>query len=289
MSIKRILVPVLGRDLDRPTLRTAAALARRLGSHLEALYRPYRHDQRDYLRNFQPARFEELYRQAERGSNEHGERRDAEARRLFDEAIGEQALAYSEAFPAPGQPSASWRAIEEPLPEAVAYYGGAADLIVVGRPEGEADPAQATAEAALFGSASPVLLAPPGGVKDFGKRVLIGWNRTIPAERAVACAMPFLALAEGVEIFSVATAAKRGPSPQDIAQHLAWHGIQARVREVPPDQRPVGQALLDAAHETGADLLVMGAYSHSRLRETLLGGVTRHVLAHAELPVLMAH
>ena len=75
----------------------------------------------------------------------------------------------------------------------------------------------------------------------------------------------------------------------DTARHLARHGIQARVREVAPDHRAVGQVLLDEAREAGADLLVMGAYSHSRLRGALLGGVTRHVLAHAELPVLMAH
>jgi hypothetical protein len=244
MSSKRILVPVWGRDLDRPTLRTAAALARRLGSHLEALYRPCRHDQRDYLRELRLAPVDERYRLIEEASREHGDKRDAEARRVLDGAIGEQAVPFSEAFPAPGQPSASWRPIEEPLPEAVAYYGGAADLIVVGRPEGDSDATQATVEAALFGSACPVLIAPSGGAKDFGERVLIGWNRTIPAQRAVTGAMPFLEVANDVEILSVATGAKRGPSPHDIAQHLAWHGIQARVREVPPDQRPVGQVLL---------------------------------------------
>ncbi|HET6518928.1 MAG TPA: universal stress protein [Geminicoccaceae bacterium] len=294
MSIKRIIVPILGADPDRTTLQTALAVARRFGGHVAALYRPFRHDRDDNLRNLRrlpPAYFEGFHRQLEEASWAHAEQSDAGARRVFDEVIAEGGVAHAEAPPAAGgQPSASWRTVEEPLPEAVAHHGGVADLVGVGRPGGDAEEkAQATVEAALFGSACPVLVAPPGGAGQLGERVLIGWNRTIPSQRAVAGAMPFLERAREVAVFGVATGAKTGPSPQEVAEHLAWHGVQARVREIPPDQRAVGQALLDEAREMGADLLVMGAFSHSRLRATLLGGVTSYVLTHAELPVLMAH
>ena len=302
MTIKRILVPILGADHpgadpDRPALRMALAVARRFGGHVEALYRPFRYDQGEHLRRVPAAYLESYHHQLQEASRAAGEQRDAAARRLFDEVLAQAGVAYHDGAPpaSPGQPqpSAAWRTVEAPLPEAVAYYGGVADLVVVGRPAGEVeDFERATVEAALFGSACPVLLAPPGGVGEgdrLGERVVIGWNRSVPAERAVAAARPFLARAAEVVVFGVATGAKSGPSPQELAEHLAWHGIQARVREIALDQRAVGQALLEEARALGADLVVTGAYAQNRLRATLLGGVTRHVLGHAELPVLMAH
>lgn len=235
MAIKRILVPILGADPDRATLRTALAVARRFGGHVEALYRPY---QAESLRRLSQADLEGYHRQLQEASRAYGVQRDALARRLFDEVLAQEGVAYRDgAPPAPGGgPSASWRAVEAPLPDAVAHRGGVADLVVVGRPE-EADEGieRATAEAALFGSACPVLLAPPGGAERLGERVLIGWNRSVPAERAVVAARPLLERAAEVVVLGVTTAAKRGPSPEEVAEHLAWHGIGARVREIPPD------------------------------------------------------
>ena len=101
--------------------------------------------------------------------------------------------------------------------------------------------------------------------------------------------MPFLTCAKRVIICAVATGAKQGPSPEDVARTLAWHDIETEVKEITPDGRSVGRVLLDEAKEVEANLLVMGAYSHSRLREMILGGVTKYVIEHAELPVLLAH
>jgi nucleotide-binding universal stress UspA family protein len=88
---------------------------------------------------------------------------------------------------------------------------------------------------------------------------------------------------------SVATGAKSGPSAEEIAENLAWHGIATEVREIAPDYRSVGEVVLAEASAISADLLVMGAYSHSRIRQMILGGVTQHVFTHATLPVFMAH
>jgi nucleotide-binding universal stress UspA family protein len=101
--------------------------------------------------------------------------------------------------------------------------------------------------------------------------------------------MPFLKRAKRVVILMVATGAKQGPSPKDVARTLAWHDIKTEVKEVPPDGRGVGQLLLDEAKEVEADLLIMGAYSGGRWKEMILGGVTKYVIEHAELPVFMAH
>ncbi len=100
-------------------------------------------------------------------------------------------------------------------------------------------------------------------------------------------ALPWMQQAEAVRILSAEEYQRRGPEAQELAAYLALHGITAEIATFRPIDREVGKGLLGAAAEFGADLLTMGAYSHSRLRQLILGGVTRHVLEHATLPVLM--
>ena len=88
---------------------------------------------------------------------------------------------------------------------------------------------------------------------------------------------------------SVTTGAKEGPAAQEIADNLAWHGIEADIRELSPDSQSVGAVLLAEASAIGADLVVMGGYTHSRFRQIVFGGVTNHVLTHATVPVFLAH
>ena len=87
--------------------------------------------------------------------------------------------------------------------------------------------------------------------------------------------------------FYVETGAKHGPSPGRLKHYLSLHGISAEIVEIPPDHRVVGEQILDQAREYGADLIVMGAYSKSRLRERLLGGVTRYMFSNSDVSVLM--
>jgi nucleotide-binding universal stress UspA family protein len=101
--------------------------------------------------------------------------------------------------------------------------------------------------------------------------------------------MPFLRRAGTVHILTAATSITSAEEAGRLADYLAWHGIQARINTIEPANEPVGSALMTRASELGADFLVMGGYGHSRMREMILGGVTRYVLAHPGLPVLMAH
>lgn len=188
-------------------------------------------------------------------------------------------------------PTASWQEETGVEAEIVGRIGGAYDLIVIGRrQEGEfGGLSRTTAEAALLGTGRAVLLAPPEPPRAIGESVLIGWNRSVQAARALRNALPFLREAKQVTILSVTTGARDGPSPKQIVRHLAWHGVKADSKEIPPDYRYIGEAVLDEAKELGADMAVMGAYSHSRVREMMLGGVTRYILENAKLPILIAH
>ena len=144
----------------------------------------------------------------------------------------------------------------------VAARGGAFDLIVTGRPTGGATNLDLlSVETAIFATGRPVLVAPPNPPETIGETVLVGWNRGAPAARAFHAAKALLLEhAQRVRILSVTTGAKQGPSAEAIGENLAWHGIQAELRELSPDYRSIGEVLLAESSAIGADLVVMQSH-----------------------------
>ena len=135
----------------------------------------------------------------------------------------------------------------------------------------------------------PVLRATDEAPKNFARRIAIGWDGKTAAAQAVSAALPYLARAEVVEILSVQRPPMRAEATEGLREYLALHGVSCTERLVDPGSKRIGEALLEAAGTGGADLLVVGGYGRGRLRESLIGGVTRHVIAHAGLAVLMVH
>ncbi|GAB0113977.1 universal stress protein [Acidisoma sp. C75] len=179
----------------------------------------------------------------------------------------------------------------EPL-VAEATEGGA--TIVVGHaPGAERDARQAMA-VALFESRLPSLFVPKGAAGPVGRVIAIAWKPSAAAERAVTAAMPLLCKAEQVVVLTgeegAGTAEPPGGEPPGaLLAPLRAAGVPISMRRFAPGTRPIGAALLQEAHAAGADLLVMGAFTHARWRELLLGGATRQILREADLPVLMKH
>ena len=133
-----------------------------------------------------------------------------------------------------------------------------------------------------------MLISPQAPAATVGRRICVAWNGTAESAAAVQAAIPWMQRAEKVQVLSAEEYQRRGPGPAELAGYLALHGIQVETKGFRPIERDVGRGLLEAAKAFGADMLAMGAYSHSRLRQLILGGVTRHVLEHATLPVLMS-
>ena len=169
-------------------------------------------------------------------------------------------------------------------------YGRVFDITLVGRPSGSANhPRLATAEAALFESGRPILIAPPVTPKTLGESVVIAWNASTETARTISHAMPMLTRARRVVVLTIEDWGVAGPPGEDLARSLRRHGVSVEVAAFPnPTGRP-GEAILSAAASLGCDLLVKGAYTQSRLRQMILGGATSHILAHTTLPVFMAH
>ena len=281
MSIKNILVPLSGIPSDLVVAGTALLVARDFGSQIDGVFA---HGTAAVVESYMLAELDEtMHQEILQSAKAHGERKEIEVRKNFEEILG-----LVKALPA-GNVTALLEVTDGSEVDAIIERGGVYDLLVVARPEGGSHSAsQEIAEAALFHTGRPVLLAPAEVPQSIGEKILIAWNKSPQAGRAVANTMPFLERAREALIFHVETRAKRGPSPGRLKQYLGLHGISAEIAEIAPDYRPVGEQVLDQAREFGADLIVMGAYSMSRLRERLLGGVTRHIFTQADIPVLMA-
>ncbi len=285
MTIKHIFVPTTGVKSSGTALATSVLLARLFGAHAEILFI------KEDLLTVLPLAADGLAASFANMAADLRREQDAQeklTRQTFDDLLALHRIDYRENSLPMDQASASWIVADGSAREEIIRRGAAHDLIVVGRPADDVNSAPLV-EAALFGTGRPVLVSPPEGPETLGENVLIGWNRSPLSARAMQSAMSFLERAQKVTIVTVTTGAKPGPSPHDMADHLAWHSIEASVKEIAPDYRSVGEVLLAEAEDAGSDLVVMGGYSHGRLRELLMGGVTRHVLAHAEVPVLMAH
>ena len=185
-----------------------------------------------------------------------------------------------------------WRPVRAVEPSELVVHARFADLAVVSRRD-PADPPHALdtlPEALVLTSGRPIVLLPPRGAAAEPRRILLAWKARPEAVRAVAGALPLLTRADAVQVVVVDDegAPEHGYEPgADIAEHLARHGARVEVLQLSSKGDDVGRLLLSQAAAFGADLLVMGAYGHSRLRERLFGGVTRTVLTEAALPVLM--
>jgi nucleotide-binding universal stress UspA family protein len=172
----------------------------------------------------------------------------------------------------------------------IGSYGRVFDLMVLGRPgRAPQNPRMAPLEAALFESGRPVLIAPPAPPGELGRNVLVAWNGSTEQARTNAFAMPLLRGADEVTVLTVEGGMTPGPTGDQAARQLVRNGVPATAVTVAPAGRTTGEAILDHARLRGCDLIVKGAYAQSRLRQMIFGGATRHILAHATLPVLMAH
>jgi nucleotide-binding universal stress UspA family protein len=173
---------------------------------------------------------------------------------------------------------------------ALGPYARIFDMIVVGQPgSNNLDPRQATFESVLFESGRPVLIAPTKSPAVLGDTILLAWNRSSETARTLHFALPLLRRAKRIVIQSLDIHSVPGPSGEQLAEALARDGIEAETETITGKTDNEGPAILAKAAEIGADLVIKGGYTQSRLRQMIFGGATSHVLANSELPVFMAH
>lgn len=214
----------------------------------------------------------------------------AASQRRVDEAL-RQAESQFRAI-AEGRAPSEWSARESYPEKALALHARGADLIVAGRPQrGQGASVAATPAELIMEAGAPILIAPESDTGFSGARVLIGWKDTREARRALSDALPFLERADAVRLATVEShpGPGEGQALADVIARLGRHGVRAEAFAVKKGRASVAEALESEAERMGADLIVTGAYGHSRLREWILGGVTEDFLAASTKYVLLSH
>lgn len=289
MAYRRLLLPLTGTAAGEAALHTALMVARIWNAHVHCLH--VRVDARDVAplagEGLSGAMIEEMMAATERESGERANRVHALFERFVQGRDVTIALNAESALKAEG-PTLSFESIAGREEDVVAQQSRLYDMAVVPHPEADDDVSSSDAlHAVLFDSGRPVLIAPRQPPATIGTRVCCAWNGTAESAAAVAAALPWLHRAEQVQLLYSEDYQRRGPAVEGIQAYLRWHEVQSQAVPFKPQTREVGAGLLGAVRDFDADLLCMGAYSHSRLRQLILGGVTRHVLENADIPVLM--
>lgn len=291
--IKSVLVPIAGSEDDKARLHSALAVARPFAAHIDALH--VQPDAAQLAMAVASAGYEgaSMATGLIEQLKEDAQRRLAMARNAFSEFVEEERLELRETAYGSDSVSVAWIQQNGHPGECVARVGRFHDVIVARRSSPAIGGASGTLESALMKSGRPVVVVPPYLSDVVGRAVAIAWKDSAEAARAVTAAMPFLERATHVEVIGVSENGSEDGEAHGSAEHLvgnlSWHGIRAKARVVQAKDISGPDALLHAARDAGANLLVMGAYGHSRLRETIFGGFTRRVLQAADLPVLMLH
>jgi nucleotide-binding universal stress UspA family protein len=209
---------------------------------------------------------------------------------LFREFMTAHGIALGPVTPGYSGLSASWREEHGSQDAIVGRIGRVFDLIVVEQPDKLASIAEATLEEAIFESGRPVIMVPRTPPAAIGEVIAIAWNGSNETAVTVAVGMPFLKQAREVVIIAVGPEhmPETGPGGEELARALERHGLKVSLRTAFGRQRAQGVSFLTEAMAAGADLLLKGAYTQSRIRQMIFGGGTRHIIMEAKIPVLMA-
>lgn len=276
MSIRNILVAFNGTDAARSALHLAVLMARTHDAHLTGLHA---HSLPTYYGQMGSYMTPDLADHLARQEQEAADRVKA----AWDEAIASEDIG----------PRTSFHTVQQYPNDAVSAYARTYDLVVVAQPEGQGwdQHAEPDPDSVALYSGRPVLVAPAGYAEtNLPTGAIVAWDGKRAAARALSEAMSILEEAHKITVLHVGEDSSEIRQPgRDIMEHLSRHGISAELLNLPKAGRSTAEVVLETAQLSGAGLLVMGAYEHSRFAETLLGGVTRDVLRKTKMPVLIAH
>lgn len=274
MSIKSIVALADGSDLHS-VLGAAVALTARLSARLEVLH--IKADPYDTIpigiEGMTGAVVDEIVDAARKAIEDRRARAKAEYDRVC----------------APSGQSVNWKEVVGQSARMLSIASRFADLLVLAQPDDQTSNAMhEAADMAIFESGRPVVFVPPNTSSVIGNRIMVAWNGSTQAALAVTAALPFLHLAGQVDVVQAGDVDKN-VSANELALYLAMHGIKAQNHAIDIGIQDVGVTLIAAAERFDSDLIVMGAYGHSRLRERILGGATRGLLKNSPWPIFMMH
>jgi nucleotide-binding universal stress UspA family protein len=292
MSYRKILVPVFGSVDDQKSLQAAFAVGRQFGAHVEALFvrlDPIRAIPYGYVGTDLSGYSAQYAIEAALKAAEAAQKIASEA---FAKAVKESGVEINEKPGARTSPTTQFRIVQGDFADEIERGTRLCDLVVFGATTNEDghERIREGFEAALLGGARPVLFAPSQPAETLGQRIAIAYDGSAAAAHAVTAALPFLSRSKSVHSFEVTSETGRSEALTELREYLALRGIEVVDHTVDPGPKSAGEALSLAVQAQRCELLVLGGYGHSRIREFVLGGVTRHILRHgSQFAVLMTH
>ncbi len=289
MTIKTILVPLDGSKASTDALNTAFVVADRFGAHIDALHvLPKPTDVAPFMFDRLSAKMKDTF---EAEIVEDAQEKAAAIRTDFEELCEHHNVSITDKPTVKTGVTAAWREAVGRASEVLVHQARLADMIIVARPRPSRSrirlsPAGDTLQAVMLDSGRPIMLVPPKWKAKLIDHAAIGWNDSLEASRALAMMMSCLPLMKTV---TVVTSKKRKASASMLGEYLAWHGIDAQIEWLQKKDISVEEAILKACSKVGAELLVVGGFSHTRAREMLFGGVTRYLLANSKIVTVMVH
>jgi len=280
------LLAVIGDGNAGPVLEASLQVARRFNSHIVGLHSLTT----EYAVVFGGEMGFSISSEVDRTLEREGHERRDQARRLFRDFMTAHDVLLGPVPAGHNGPSASWREEDGRQNAVVGMIGRVYDLILVEQPEKLASIAEATLEDALFESGRPVMMVPKVPPAEMGNIVAVAWNGSTETALTVALGMPFLEKAKEVVIVAVGPQhmPEPGPTGDELARTLEWHGLKVSLRTAVGRQKPQGESFLNEAMAAGADLMLKGAYTQSRIRQMIFGGATRHIIMESKIPVVMS-
>jgi nucleotide-binding universal stress UspA family protein len=289
MGIQAILVPIDGSKESFAALDRVFVVAERFGAHIKALHIMTRASDVPAAGFYNlPVK---LRKNAETSADTGASERAAELQQQFEALCSDRNVPISNQPTSEGGVTAAWHQEFGDINELLIRHGRASDVIVVSKPrirEGTVrrSPLGEAVEAILMRTGRPVLITPPDSVARRCERVAIGWNDSVECTRAMAMTMPWLVEMNEITLL---ISEKRMASANVLSEYLAWHGVKMNIALLDGKGKSAGESMLKVCSEIGAEFLIVGGFSRSRASQLLFGGVTHHLLKHANIVTIMVH
>lgn len=288
MAYVKILAPLTGGPADATVLAGAFAAAAPFNAHVVALF--VRPDPAEAMPFFGEGVSGAMAQEIVDTAKAAADKASADARTAIAATAKSFGAVVTEKPEKRDAVSVSYREVQGGFADRVISAGRLSDVVVFGALKQSDRPGMAEAfEATLLETGRPVILMGERTPRKFARRVAIGWDGSGACARALVAAMPYLARAEAVELLSIRKPNSECESCDEARDYLALHGISCSERMFDAESRGVGAMLLEAASQSGANLLVLGGYGHKSLLQIFSGSVTQHVVTNAELPLFLVH
>ncbi len=287
MLIKTLLMPIRDSDTSAELMETGLMLAKRFNAHLDLLY--VHADPKEMLPYATLGLSAKMRESVLESARQAGEEQGNRLKATLDKLCARLKVPRHERGEVIGKPSAGWLEERGLRNQLIGRLGRLADAVIMPKPV-RVSPPPSSFEAAVRETGRPVFMVPRRTVHPLlSKHVAIGWNNSKESAQAMMAAGQCLREAESVTVMVTEKRVNLRPSAKEVVIYLKCHGINADVTMLDVRKRSVGEAILAQSREAEIDLLVVGGYSRSRLRDVVMGGVTTHLLQQADLPVMMYH